>query len=116
MANEKNLKPFSKENQPKNRGRKPGIPNRATVLKKWLETKTKVEGVSGDVSMYDAAAIGLIKAAISGNHKAFQEIQDTLHGKLTDKHELDVDVNLPSLEDLKKKFAERRKAVEKLDD
>ena len=83
--------------------------------------KVELETPNGQklgVTLYEAAAMGVIKAAMSGSHRAFQEIQDTLHGKITDKNELSgsVDVNLPSLEDLKKKFAERRKAVESLDD
>jgi hypothetical protein len=45
MANLATLQPniYSKENQPENRGRKKGVPNRATVYKRILETKTKVK-------------------------------------------------------------------------
>jgi hypothetical protein len=41
-----------------------------------------------------------------------------MYGKPVERHEVDaqVDVNLPSAEDLKKKFEERRQTVEALDD
>jgi hypothetical protein len=41
-----------------------------------------------------------------------------MYGKPVERHEVEanVDVNIPSPEELKKKFAERRKSVEALDD
>lgn len=116
-----NLKPFKKGESGNPEGRPQGTRNRATVINEMLEKKTKVADPSDpsnrlDVSLYEAMVLGQIKSAMEGNTRAFQEIQDTLFGKLTDKHQLDVDVNLPSPEDLRKKFAERRKAVEALDD
>jgi len=91
MPNPQNLrpKPFTSENQPVNRGRKKGTPNRATVFKRWLETKISVEDPTNDkkkvtVTLLEAAALGQIKSATEGNTNAWKEIQDTLHGKQTD--------------------------------
>ena len=84
----KNLKPFTSENQPPGHKKsRKGIPNRATVFKRLLELKTDVQDPEDPehntvkVSLYEAAAIGIIKAAMRGNPRAFQEIQDTLFGK-----------------------------------
>lgn len=93
MANSQNLKPFTSENQPPaHKKSRKGIPNRATVFKRLLEIKVDVNdpesGTKKKVTLYEAAALGLIKAAMKGNPRAFQEIQDSLFGKLTEKHEL----------------------------
>lgn len=92
MANEQNLrpKPFTSENQPANRGRKKGVPNRATVYKKILEAKTSVKLPDGSekvLTLYEAIALGQARSAMKGNTKAWQEIQDSIHGKITEKHE-----------------------------
>jgi len=96
MANKKTLqpKPFTSENQPATRGRKKGVPNRATVYKKILKTKIPVtmpDGSIQDLTAYEAAALGQVKSAIKGNTQAWKEIQDTLHGKITDTTELIVE-------------------------
>lgn len=110
MANEQNLKPkpFTSENQPENPGRKKGSLNRATVFKKLLGIKITSADLkklniseeladqikSGKLSLHEAMALGQIQSAIKGNTKAFQEIQDSLYGKLTEKKELDLTGNL----------------------
>jgi len=80
-----NLRPFTSENQPKNRPSRKGIPNRATVFKELLEMKVDVAdpetGTKKKVTLYEAAALGQIKSAMTGNTPAWKEIQDTLHGK-----------------------------------
>lgn len=93
MPNPENLKPkpFTSENQPANRGRKKGTPNRATVYKRILEMKTKITDLDGQdiaVSMYEAIAIGQARSAMDGNTQAWKEIQDSLHGKQSEKTEL----------------------------
>lgn len=106
MANEQNLKPkpFTSENQPENAGRKKGSLNRSTVFKNLLKIKVTSDDLkklkisdeladlikSGKLSLHEAMALGQIQSAIKGNTKAFQEIQDSLYGKLTDKTELEV--------------------------
>lgn len=98
MANEQNLrpKPFTSENQPpKEKKSRKGIPNRATVFKKFLSLKIGIPDPTGDdkeikVSLYEAAALGQLSAAADGNTAAWKEIQDTLHGKQADKSEHNV--------------------------
>jgi hypothetical protein len=87
----KNLKPFTSENQPpaSSKSRK-GIPNRATVFKKLLDLKVSVKNPADEekkikLTMYEAAALGQLQAAMNGNPQAWKEIQDTLHGKMPDK-------------------------------
>jgi hypothetical protein len=87
--NDENLrpKPFTSENQPANRGRKKGVPNRATVYKRLLNVKTKVKLPDGDtkeLTLYEAIALGQAQSAMKGNTNAWKEIQDTLHGKMAD--------------------------------
>lgn len=92
MANPATLRPvpFTSENQPANRGRKKGVPNRATVYKRILEMKTKIKDGTGKeitLPMYEAIALGQAKAAMKGNTQAWKEIQDSIHGKQTEKLE-----------------------------
>jgi hypothetical protein len=85
---------FTSQHQPANRGRKKGVPNRATVFKRLLKLKTKVadpsnpKGASLEVDLYTAAALGQILSAMKGNTRAWAEIQDTLHGKIPQPHEV----------------------------
>lgn len=90
-----NLRPITAENQPAGRGRRKGSRNRATIIKQWMNTKIEIDnpenpnaGEKVTVTLYDAAALGLFEAAIGGSVAAFQEIQNTLFGKLADKQEL----------------------------
>lgn len=93
-----NLKPFSKEHQPTNRKSRKGVPNRATVFKKWLETKINIDdpntGKKVKVTLLEAAALGQIQSAMDGNTSAWKEIQDTLHGKLEDKVKAEVETKI----------------------
>ena len=94
MPNPENLRPqpFTSENQPANRGRPKGSLNRATIIKKWAKVKTQRKDPStGDVievSLLDNAVIGQLLAAAEGNTAAFKELQDSLHGKITEKQEI----------------------------
>lgn len=97
MANEQNLrpKPFTSENQPENRGRKKGVPNRATVYKKILQAKMAVDmpdGSQKELTVYEAIALGQAKSAMKGNTNAWKEIQDSIHGKVPDKLETEANV------------------------
>jgi hypothetical protein len=82
----KGAKPFRKGQSGNPKGREPG-PSRATVFKKILELKVEVAdpetGGKKKVTLYEAMALGQIKAAMNGNTGAWKEIQDTLFGKLT---------------------------------
>lgn len=88
-------KPFTTENQPANRSSRKGIPNRATVYKRILETKTKVklpDGTTKNITLYEAIALGQAQSAMKGNTNAWKEIQDSIHGKLVEKTEVDANV------------------------
>jgi len=87
-------KPFTKENQPANRGRKEGSKNRSTILKKWLLaelditnpiTKDKQRG-----TVEDEVILALVTKARKGDVIAIKEVLDTMYGKLTDKVQVDV--------------------------
>jgi hypothetical protein len=87
VANEQNLKPkpFTSENQPPNRGRKKGVPNRATVLKRWASVKLELtnpvtkEKQKGTVE--DEVVLALISKARKGDVPAIREFLDSLYGK-----------------------------------
>ena len=92
-------KPFTSENQPPaHKKSRKGIPNRATVFKKWLNMKIKIDDPNAEdkdapkltVTMMEAAALGQIEAAMRGKTEAWKEIQDSLYGKQVDKLEQDV--------------------------
>lgn len=98
MANVQNLrpKPFTSENQPANRGRKKGVPNRATVYERILKIKTTSKDPDGkevSIPLYEAIALGQAKAAMDGNTQAWKEIQDSIHGKQVEKSEVDLNVS-----------------------
>lgn len=84
-------KPFTTENQPKVRGgRVKGTPNRSTVYKRILDTKMKIklpDGTQKTMTLYEAVALGQVQSAMKGNTNAWKEIQDSIHGKITDKIE-----------------------------
>lgn len=90
-----NLKPFTPGHK-LSKGRPPGYKERGTVFEKWLGRLTKIadpsnpKGPQIEVPLYEAAALGQIRAAMNGNTRAFQEIQDTLHGKMVEPVDVDV--------------------------
>ena len=91
----KGSKPFKKGQSGNPKGRPEGVRNRATVINEMLEKMTKVSDPSDptnrlELSLYEAMVLGQIKSAMEGNTRAFQEIQDTLYGKMTDKVQIDV--------------------------
>lgn len=102
MPNPENLrpKPFTSEYQPVKNGRKKGVPNRATIFKKWLTAKIKIddptttdeEAEQITVTLMEAAALGQIQSAMKGNTNAWKEIQDSIHGKQADKQEVEANV------------------------
>lgn len=86
------LKPFTSEHQPKDRRSRKGVPNRSTVLKKWLFAQINVTNpITNEKEKgtpYDEVMLALIAKAQSGDVPAIKEIQDTLYGKLTDRIEI----------------------------
>lgn len=99
MPNIENLKKgvktqFKKGKSGNPKGYLKGKKNRATILKKWIECKTKFknpitekEGISGTCE--DQVILGLIKKAISGDVQAIKEINDTLYGKIPEKQTIE---------------------------
>jgi hypothetical protein len=76
---------FTSENQPKRRRSRKGIPNRATVYKNLLELLVNAPDPQGrgyiKLTLYEAMALGQMRAAMHGNTNAWKEIQDSLFGK-----------------------------------
>lgn len=74
-------------------GYTPGVPNRATVLKKLLALKmtytdpTTQEQVEGTVE--EAMVWGIISKATQGDTPAYKEVMDSVYGKQTEKVELE---------------------------
>ena len=86
MYNEKskkNLSMFSKENQPKKKGRPKGPLSLVNEIKKVLEGVDE----SSKKSILELMAIAAAKQAIKGNSAYFKEIIERLDGKVTDKTE-----------------------------
>jgi hypothetical protein len=86
MYNEKskkNLSMFSKENQPKKKGRPKGSLSLVNEIKKVLEGVDK----ASKKSILELMAIAAAKQAMKGNSAYFKEIIERLDGKVTDKTE-----------------------------
>lgn len=62
-------------------GRPAGSRNRATMLREWLGTKAQ-DGFGG--TMEDQIIRAVISAAAKGEVRAFQEIMDSIYGKIKD--------------------------------
>lgn len=117
-----NLKPFQKGQSGNPEGRPEGVRNRSTVLKELLATICEftnpltLRKETADLETQIMAA--LAAKARRGDIAAIKEIQDTVYGKVADKqeHSGDVNLNMMSPEEFKKRANERRKAIEALDD
>jgi hypothetical protein len=86
MYNEKskkNLSMFSKENQPKKKGRPKGSLSLVNEIKKVLEGVDE----ASKKSILELMAIAAAKQAMKGNSAYFKEIIERLDGKVTDKTE-----------------------------
>ena len=79
----KNLKMFSKENQPKKKGRPKGSLSLVNEIKKVLEGVDE----ASKKSILELMAIAAAKQAMKGNSAYFKEIIERLDGKVTDKTE-----------------------------
>jgi hypothetical protein len=117
-----NQEGFQKGQSGNPEGRPEGTRNRSTVLRELLSqicdftNPITLRKESADLETQIMTA--LAARARRGDVTAIREIQDTLYGKLSEKNELsgNVNVNLESVEEMKKRFAERLKQVEELDD
>jgi len=115
-----NLKNFPKGQSGNPAGRPAGSLNRSTTLKKWLygdasfTNPLTLQKALGTVE--DQIVLALLKRATAGNIAAIKEVLDSVYGKNPELLTGDLDVNMLSPEDFKKRAAERRKQVESLDD
>ena len=93
MANPENIIPPKKGEIRNPNGKPKGTKNRSTILKKWISIHTKVkdpvtqEEISGTIE--DKINLSLICKALEGDIQAIKEINDTLYGKIPDKHNID---------------------------
>lgn len=87
-----NLKPFQKGQSGNPEGRPEGTKNRATILRRLLETATDFTNPltlkKETLPLEEQIMIALIARAKRGDIAAIKEIQDTLYGKVVDKHEI----------------------------
>lgn len=95
---EENLIPFTSENQPPGHKKsRKGIPNRATLLKKWTGVKLDlVNPITKDKergTVEDEIILALVRKARTGDVAAIKEVQDSLYGKIVEKRETDLTVN-----------------------
>lgn len=100
-----NLKQFRPGESGNPSGKPEGTKDRATVYRPLLDMVIEVadptvKGATKWVTLYEAMALGQIQSAMKGNTRAWQEIQDSLHGKLTDKTEHSGEVRLKTAKDL----------------
>lgn len=106
---------FTSDRQPENAGRKPGIPNTATRLKRFLEVEIKRKNHATDkeedMTVAEAMDMEQIKKALAGDTSAWEKILDRLEGKARQSHEFSGEIttklNLDSLT-----LEEKRKALE----
>lgn len=89
MAKLDNLTPWDAGRSGNPSGKPKGTLNRSTILKRYLSAKLKdvPEDVpcelEGQITVEEAINLALIKKALSGDISAIREIQDTVHGKIT---------------------------------
>lgn len=92
MANNENLIPAGKGEVRNPKGKAVGTKSRKTLLRKWLELNasvlTPITNAPQDGTIEDAVNIALIKKALDGDVNAIKEINDTMYGKITEKHEI----------------------------
>lgn len=94
MANSENLTPWQTGQSGNPTGKPKGALNRATILKRYLATNLKDNPsdipfeLEGKITVEEAIALALIKKALSGDISAIKEIQDTVHGKMTEPSEI----------------------------
>ena len=81
-----NLKPFTKENQPANKGRKVGSRNRSTIIKELL--------MQGD-NEYKMHLAQLLKAIEKGDTNAYKAILESAYGAPVQTIEVNNTTNYP---------------------
>lgn len=71
-------------------GHPKGTKNRATILRKWIDTKKKFEDPTGKLvegTLEDEIYLALLAKGLEKDVAAIKEINDTLYGKIAEKGE-----------------------------
>jgi hypothetical protein len=73
-------------------GRPKGARNRSTLVREWLEVKTKernpITGETEELEQQDMMTLALIKKAREGDVQAYKELMDSAHGKIEQKTDI----------------------------
>lgn len=92
---------FKKGQSGNPKGRPRGTRNRATIVKKWLETSERVKNpVTGEMQrlqQQDIMTLALIKEARKGNVKAYTELMNSAYGKALETIEV-TDIPIETIE------------------
>jgi hypothetical protein len=87
-------KPFKPGQSGNPLGKRKGTPNSATIIRKWLEVKSKlVDPLTGEttkMSHYDAVVLAQIAKALKADTPAFKELMDRLEGRAMQRIEAEV--------------------------
>lgn len=97
MANDQNLIPAKKGDVRNPKGKAPGTKNRATILRKWIDTQKKFKDPTGKEvagTLEDEIYLALIAKGLEKDVAAIKEINDTLYGKIADKSEVKTEGNI----------------------
>jgi hypothetical protein len=116
----KDIKPyqFTSEKQPKQRRSRRGVPNRSTILKRWLNVRRVIEadrnptGKSIRGTVEDEIMLALIDKALKGDVAAIREVLDTRYGKAKEHQDVNLSVNLET--DADARLQRARAALAKL--
>lgn len=98
MANDQNLIPAKKGEVRNPKGKAPGTKNRATILRKWIDTQKKFKDPTGKLvegTVEDEIYLALIAKGLEKDVAAIKEINDTLYGKIKEQMELSGKVAIP---------------------
>lgn len=97
------MKPFKKgvDERRNLKGRPEGALSAKTIIKKWLDAKTKhynpISGTEEELTQYDIIALQQIAKARKGDTKAFEAVLDRVEGK--PKQEIDVNQDITWVEE-----------------
>jgi hypothetical protein len=82
---------FSKDNQPENRGRKKGVPNTATRLARFLNTKMKGKnpftGEEEEFTVAEMMDLKQVEKSLKGDTWAWEKVNDRMEGRTVQKTE-----------------------------
>ena len=88
--NEQNLTPFKPGHKPVGAGRPKGTKNTATIIKKFMKAKMRVDKhpitkKPGTLTMQEMMVLAMLKKATNGDARAFDSLIDRIDGKVPQK-------------------------------